>query len=179
MKHTPPALARLLLSVSVVLILVASVLPQHGLLSSWVDARDSESDIETQNDESSTTYGPTAPESENIESVSTTSNTATDSTSADDGFNLNDGPTQPDSDNIELVLTNSPSDESSSTGSPTPSGSDEIEPVSSIWDKAAESPSGAISSTLNSSSNSGSSSSGGSSVPLQTASSDTADSSSF
>ncbi len=79
MKHTSSALVRLLVSISVIIILASAVLPQQG---SWVDARHRGSDVENQNDVSSSTSAPTLPASDNSESVSTASETSTDSTSA-------------------------------------------------------------------------------------------------
>ena len=83
MKHTSVAIARLLLSISVVITLISSILPQFGFILSSVEANHRVSELQNQLDqlhggisqsgESGSSGSPTQSESDNIGPVSTTS----------------------------------------------------------------------------------------------------------
>ena len=88
MKHTSIAIARLLLSISVVITLISSVLPQFGFISSSVEANHRGSELQNQLDQlhggtsqsgnSGSSGSPTQSESDNIGPVSTSSDSSTD-----------------------------------------------------------------------------------------------------
>src|SRR5580765_4299439 len=105
MKHTSVANARLLLSISVVIILGLSVIPQSGLISSFVEAHHRGYELAQQREASRFTDSPTESESNEVGSASTPGDTGTGGSSMSGESGYTGAHIQPESNEVGSAST--------------------------------------------------------------------------